>query len=371
MYNSSRLTDVENSEGRIHLVFECIDMSLTTYIIERQKVGGMPLEEVKSFAYQLLLALDYIHGVGIMHRDLKPENILIRKDKTLKLCDFGLARTFSLPIGTLTHEVMTLWYRAPEILLNQEKYSPVVDIWSAGHVIVTMLQGDAIWRGENEIDMIFRIFNTLGTPTEEVWPGVTKLPFYNKEFPKWPQRSIKKTLTNLDPLAEDLLNRMFCYNPSKRITAYEALHHPWFNSLDKSKYANPDICFCLLGSPFVYYLLSQELLWYNLHFYKYDVAFQVVEDMDGSVDGLYSFLLDDDGLAFLSYHNKEVVNYFSDTRNLEMLLHRVVFHPESGDDVFMYRVSYVASKAVELLPTELHEKLFCNLFCYDHGVVSY
>lgn len=162
------------------------------------------------------MALDYIHGVGIMHRDLKPENILIRKDKTLKLCDFGLARTFSLPIGTLTHEVMTLWYRAPEILLNQEKYSPVVDIWSAGHVIVTMLQGDAIWRGENEIDMIFRIFkwiivgsiicSTLGTPTEEVWPGVTKLPFYNKEFPKWPQRSIKKTLTNLDPLAEDLLN---------------------------------------------------------------------------------------------------------------------------------------------------------------------
>lgn len=160
----------------------------------------------KSFSYQLLLALDYIHGVGIMHRDLKPENILIHKTKVLKLCDFGLARTFSLPISTLTHEVMTLWYRAPEILLNQEKYSPVVDIWSAGHVIATMIQGDAIWRGENEIDMIFRIFSTLGTPTEEMWPGVTKLPFYNKEFPKWPKRSIGKTIPNLDPLAEDLLN---------------------------------------------------------------------------------------------------------------------------------------------------------------------
>lgn len=161
---------------------------------------------LKSFSYQLLLALDYIHGVGIMHRDLKPENILIHKTKVLKLCDFGLARTFSLPISTLTHEVMTLWYRAPEILLNQEKYSPVVDIWSAGHVIATMIQGDAIWRGENEIDMIFRIFSTLGTPTEEMWPGVTKLPFYNKEFPKWPKRSIGKTIPNLDPLAEDLLN---------------------------------------------------------------------------------------------------------------------------------------------------------------------
>ena len=93
-----------------------------------------------------------------MHRDLKPENILIRRDKVLKLCDFGLARTFGLPLNNFTHEVMTLWYRAPEILLNQEKYSPVVDIWSAGHVIATMIQGDAIWRGENEIDMIFRIF---------------------------------------------------------------------------------------------------------------------------------------------------------------------------------------------------------------------
>ena len=141
-----------------------------------------------------------------MHRDLKPDNILIRKDKVLKLCDFGLARTFSLPINSLTHEVMTLWYRSPEILLNQDKYSPVVDIWSAGHVIITMIIGDALWRGETEIDMIFRIFNTLGTPTEDIWPGISSLPFYNKEFPKWPLRSIKKSVPSLDPLGEDLLN---------------------------------------------------------------------------------------------------------------------------------------------------------------------
>lgn len=155
-----------------------------------------------------------MHGEGIMHRDLKPDNILIRKDKVLKVCDFGLARTFSLPISSLTHEVMTLWYRAPEILLDQEKYSPEVDIWSAGHVIITMLKGDALFKGDTEIDMLFSIFYALGTPTEEMWPGVTKLPFYNKEFPKWPPRSIKKKMPLLDPDAEDLLNvsLMFCFN---------------------------------------------------------------------------------------------------------------------------------------------------------------
>lgn len=90
--------------------------------------------------------------------------------------------------------------------------------------------------------------STLGTPTEDVWPNVTKLPYYNKEFPKWPIRSIKKTIECLDPLAEDLLNvgigwmvdhvqKMFCYNPGKRINAWDALHHPWFDDLDKSKFA--------------------------------------------------------------------------------------------------------------------------------------
>lgn len=155
-----------------------------------------------------------MHGEGIMHRDLKPDNILIRKDKVLKVCDFGLARTFSLPISSLTHEVMTLWYRAPEILLDQEKYSPEVDIWSAGHVIITMLKGDALFKGDTEIDMLFSIFYALGTPTEEMWPGVTKLPFYNKEFPKWPPRSIKKKMPLLDPDAEDLLNvsLLVCFN---------------------------------------------------------------------------------------------------------------------------------------------------------------
>jgi serine/threonine protein kinase len=107
----------------------------------------------------MLLAIDFMHSHGFMHRDLKPENILITEDNQLKICDFGLARAYSLPIlNELTHEVMTLWYRAPEVLMNMKTYPPAVDIWSAGHIIVSMINGAPIWNGNSEVDLIFQIF---------------------------------------------------------------------------------------------------------------------------------------------------------------------------------------------------------------------
>jgi serine/threonine protein kinase len=105
-----------------------------------------------------------------MHRDLKPSNLLIdQKGSHLKIADFGLARTFGLPLKSYTHEVVTLWYRAPEILLGQKVYSPAVDIWSVGCIFFEMAHKRPLFYGDSEIGQIFKIFKTMGTPTDDSW----------------------------------------------------------------------------------------------------------------------------------------------------------------------------------------------------------
>lgn len=111
-----------------------------------------------------------------MHRDLKPQNVLIKFENDLplcKLCDFGLARSFNVPVKAFTHEIVTLWYRSPEILLGQKNYSTAVDVWSIGCIWAEMLLGQPLFKARRELEMIFEIFELLGTPTEETWPGVT------------------------------------------------------------------------------------------------------------------------------------------------------------------------------------------------------
>merc|ERR1719247_2611472 len=122
----------------------------------------------------------------MLHRDLKPQNLLVdRRGDTLKLADFGLARAFNVPIRPYTHEVVTLWYRAPEVLLGEERYATPMDIWSLGCILAEMATGQALFPGDSEIDTIFRIFRLLGTPSDEVWPGVTTLRDYKQHFPQW------------------------------------------------------------------------------------------------------------------------------------------------------------------------------------------
>lgn len=120
-----------------------------------------------------------------MHRDLKPQNLLIDKNGVIKLADFGLARAFGLPVKTYTHEVVTLWYRAPEILLGQKQYSTPVDIWSIGCIYAEMAQRRALFAGDSEIDQIFKIFQAQGTPNENHWPSALKLQDFKPTFPKW------------------------------------------------------------------------------------------------------------------------------------------------------------------------------------------
>lgn len=151
--------------------------------------------------------IDYCHSRGIMHRDLKPQNLLIDENGTiLKICDFGLARAFSIPIRAYTHEIITLWYRGPEILLGSPKYPPGVDMWSIGCIFAEMVRNKPLWPGDSEIDMLHKIFQTLGTPDESIWPEVSSLPDFKPTFPKWRVRSIKETIPELDDLGIDLLD---------------------------------------------------------------------------------------------------------------------------------------------------------------------
>mmetsp|Transcript_47950 Transcript_47950/g.79439 ORF Transcript_47950/g.79439 Transcript_47950/m.79439 type:complete len:315 (-) Transcript_47950:354-1298(-) len=231
--NIVNLKDVVHQNQKLYLVFEFLDQDLKKYM---DLVGG-DLHEmlVKSYVQQLLKGIAFCHAHRVLHRDLKPQNLLIDKKGVLKLADFGLARAFGIPVRTYTHEVVTLWYRAPEILLGGKEYSTPVDMWSVGTIFAEMATRTPLFPGDSEIDQLYRIFRALGTPNEQIWPGVTKYPDYRTTFPQWTPQSLKKIVPTMDSLGLDLLSKMLIYEPSKRISAREALKHPYFADLNKAK----------------------------------------------------------------------------------------------------------------------------------------
>ncbi|KMZ61916.1 hypothetical protein ZOSMA_4G02060 [Zostera marina] len=227
-HNIVRLQDVVHSENRLYLVFEYLDLDLKKHMDSCPEISKSPLL-IKKYLYQILRGIAYCHSHRVLHRDLKPQNLLIdRRTNSLKLADFGLARAFGIPVRTFTHEVVTLWYRAPEILLGSRLYSTPVDVWSIGCIFAEMVNQQPLFPGDSEIDELFKIFRLLGTPNENIWPGVTSLPDFKNAFPKWPAKNLATLVPNLDPLGIDLLSKMLRMEPSKRITARNALEHEYF-----------------------------------------------------------------------------------------------------------------------------------------------
>lgn len=232
--NIVRIQDVIHTNKKLILVFEYVDQDLKKFFSSRE---GKPLDGilVKSLLYQLIRGIAHCHQMKVLHRDLKPQNLLVSKEGVLKLADFGLARAFGIPVKNYTNEVVTLWYRAPDILLGSKNYSTSIDIWSIGCIFVEMINLKPLFPGNSEQDQLKKIFKVMGTPTVEKWPTVTELSEWKPEnFEKYPGIPLSSLVPKLEPEGLDLLDKLLRCNPSERITAKKALEHPYFADIPDS-----------------------------------------------------------------------------------------------------------------------------------------